>query len=132
MTSAVLRKIDCIRLFVPDLDQALAFYRNQLGLSLIWRSETALGLGLSESDVELVLQKERKGVEIDFLVDSADQAAADFVKAGGVLLVAPFAIPIGRCAVVQDPWGNELVLLDMSKGRLQTDEAGNVIGNSRQ
>lgn len=129
MTRALLRKVDCIRLFVPDLDQALAFYRNQLGLSLVWRSETAIGLGLAETDAELVLQTERKGVEVDFLVDSADQAAADFEKAGGTLVVAPFEIPIGRCAVVQDPWGNELVLLDMSKGRLQTDEAGNIVGN---
>ena len=41
----------------------------------------------------------------------------------------PFDIQIGRCVVVQDPWGNELVLLDMSKGRLRTDDAGNILGN---
>jgi hypothetical protein len=29
---------------------------------------------------------------------------------------------------VKDPWGNELVLLDSSKGRLVTDEGGNVVG----
>jgi hypothetical protein len=44
-----------------------------------------------------------------------------FVAFGGKLLVAPFDIPIGRCAVVQDRWGNRLVLLDHRKGRLLTD-----------
>jgi hypothetical protein len=29
--------------------------------------------------------------------------------------------------VVEDPWGNQLVLLDCSKGVLQTDENGYVI-----
>jgi hypothetical protein len=45
-------------------------------------------------------------------------------------MVAPqFDIQIGRCVVVVDPWANRLVLLDTSKGLLETDEQGNVIGN---
>jgi hypothetical protein len=31
--------------------------------------------------------------------------------------------------VIRDPWGNELVLLDTTKGLLVTDAEGNVIGN---
>jgi len=41
----------------------------------------------------------------------------------------PFDIQIGLCVVVLYPWGNKLVLLDMSKGRLVTDEEGRIIGN---
>jgi hypothetical protein len=33
----------------------------------------------------------------------------------------PFDIPIGRCAVVRDSWGNVLVLLNVTKGSLITD-----------
>ncbi len=40
---------------------------------------------------------------------------------------APFDIAIGRCAVVRDPFGNVLVVLDMSKGALHTDAGGNVV-----
>jgi hypothetical protein len=29
--------------------------------------------------------------------------------------------------VVEDPWGNRLVLLDMTRGPLRTDAAGHVI-----
>jgi hypothetical protein len=31
--------------------------------------------------------------------------------------------------VVEDPWGNPLVLLDISKGLFATDAGDNIIGN---
>ncbi len=124
------RQIDCIRLPVPDLDEALAFYRDRLGHALIWRSEHSAGLRLPETDAEIVLHTEEHGPEIDFKVESVEAAVTRFVAAGGTILVPPFEILIGRCAVVADPWGNPLVLLDTSKGLLITDEAGNIIGHA--
>ena len=126
---ALLRKVDCIRLYVPDLEAGLAFYRDRLGHELIWRSKTAAGLRLPESDAELVLQTEEQRQEVDLLVDSADEAAKRVEQAGGKVIVPPFDIQIGRCVVLEDPWGNPLVMLDMSKGPLKTDVDGNVIGN---
>ena len=123
------QKIDCIRLSVPDLDEALAFYRDRLGHGLVWRSDRAAGLRLPDTDAEIVLHTDGHGQDIDFTVESADDAAARFVEAGGTIVVPPFDIQIGRCVVVADPWGNPLVLLDISKGLLLTDEAGNIIGN---
>ena len=125
----LLRKVDYVRLYVPDLDAGLAFYRDRLGHELIWRSATAAGLRLPETDAELVLQTEEHRQEVDLLVDSADTAARLIVEAGGRVRVPPFDIQIGRCVVVEDPWGNPLVLLDMSRGPLATDGEGNVIGN---
>jgi lactoylglutathione lyase len=124
-------KIDCVRLHVDDLDAALAFYRDHLGQRLIWRTDYAIGLGMPESDAKIVLVTEEIGEEIDFLVGSADEAASQMVAAGGKMLTPPFDIQIGRCVVVQDPWGNKLVLLDMSKGSLKTDSEGNVIGSNK-
>ena len=124
---ALLRKVDCIRLYVPDLEEGLAFYRDRLGHELIWRSKTAAGLRLPESDAELVLQTEEQRQEVDLLVDSADEAATWVEQAGGKVIVPPFDIQIGRCVVLEDPWGNPLVLLDMTKGPLKTDADGNVI-----
>jgi catechol 2,3-dioxygenase-like lactoylglutathione lyase family enzyme len=40
----VFRKVDCLSLPVRDLDAALAFYRDQLGHALIWRTESAAGV----------------------------------------------------------------------------------------
>ena len=129
MNPPLIRKVDCVRLFVPDLDAGLAYYRDALGHDLIWRTETAVGLRLPDTDAELVLQAERDGVEIDLQVDSADAAATRIEAIGGQVIVPPFDIQIGRCVVVEDPWGNRLVLLDCRKGLLATDGQGNVIGN---
>ena len=125
----ILRKVDCVRLHVPDLEAGLAFYRGKLGHELIWRTETAAGLRVPESDAELVIQTEDQRQEVDWLVDSADEAARFIEQAGGKVIVPPFDIQIGRCVVVEDPWGNPLVLLNTSKGLLKTDSDGNVIGN---
>jgi (p)ppGpp synthase/HD superfamily hydrolase len=46
--------------------------------------------------------------------------------------VAPFDIQIGRAVVVSDPWDNQLVLLDSSKGQLITDGEGRVVGVGRR
>jgi len=126
---ALLRKVDCVQLYVPDLEEGLSFYRDRLGHELIWRTDRAAGVRLPESDAELVLQTAEPRQEVDFLVDSADEAAKFMEQAGGRVIVPPFDIQIGRCVVVEDPWGNPLVLLDTSKGLLKTDSDGNVTGN---
>jgi lactoylglutathione lyase len=127
MPMTLLRKVDCVRLYVPDLEAGLAFYRDQLGHELIWRTNSAAGLRLPESEAELVLQTEDQRQEVDLLVDSADEAAIFIEQVGGRVIVPPFDIQIGRCTVVEDPWGNPLVLLDTSKGLLKTDTDGNVV-----
>ena len=127
--TSLIQKIDCLRFYVPDLEAGLAFYRDRLGHTLIWRTEHAVGLGMPGTDAEIVLQDEQPGQEIDFMVPSADEAAWQFVEAGGTMLTPPFDIQIGQAVVVQDPWGNPYVLLDTSHGLLATDENGKVIGN---
>ena len=122
-------KIDCLRLPVRDLDAALAFYRDRLGHQLIWRTDAAAGLSLPGSNAELVLQTERPQVETDLSVESVGAAVERFVAAGGRLIAGPFDIQIGKCAVVADPFGNALVMLDASKGLLRTDPEGRAIGN---
>lgn len=126
----LIRKVDCVRLPVPDLDAGLRFYRDRLGHELVWRTARAAGLRMAGSDTEIVLDTEGEGPETDLTVDSADAAAALVEAAGGRIVVPPFDIQIGRCAVAEDPWGNRLVLLDTSKGLLLTDAGGNVIGNA--
>ncbi len=125
----LIRKVDCVRFHVPDLEAGLSFYRDRLGHEVIWRTESAAGLRLPDSEAEIVIQTERPGPETDLLVASADEAARFIEGAGGKVIVPPFDIQIGRCTVVEDPWGNTLVLLDGSKGMLKTDADGNVIGN---
>ena len=125
----LLRKVDCVQIHVPDLDAGLAFYRDQLGHQLVWRSERAVGLRLPDTDAEIVLQIDRPEIEVNLLVDSVDAAVTRIVAAGGSVVVPSFEIQIGRCVVVRDPWGTQLIMLDVSKGLLATDADGNIIGN---
>ena len=111
---------------VPNVEAGLAFYRDALGHALIWRTDTAAALRMAESSSEMVIQTERPQLEANLTVRSADEAADAMVRAGGNVVVLPFDIAIGRCAVTADPWGNRLVILDTSKGLLMVDSSGRV------
>jgi predicted enzyme related to lactoylglutathione lyase len=128
-TTPVLQAIDAITVPVPDLDAGLEFYRGVLGNALVWRNDEIgqAGLALAHSDTEVVLTTVQ-GYEPNWLVDSVDEASTLFRESGGRVLVEPFDIPVGRVAVVADPFENVLVLIDLSKGRYVTDDAGVVTG----
>ena len=114
---ALIRKVDCVRIPVDDLDAGVAFYQ-RLGHDVIWRRPRQVGLRLPDTDAELVLQTEHEDARVDLLVDDVRAAVARVVAAGGRVVVEPFAIESGLCAVVADPHGTELELLDMSSGPL--------------
>src|SRR5882724_5746434 len=130
MTNALFRKVDCLRIPVPDLEAALVFYSENLGHELIWCSSKAAGLKLPDSDAELVLHTEDRAMETDLAVDSVPEALERFTSVGGKVLAGPFQIQIGLCAVVSDPWGNVLVILDASKGPLQVDKNKRIVERS--
>jgi predicted enzyme related to lactoylglutathione lyase len=102
--------VDCIELYTPDIKEGIEYYCNTLGMKVIWKTESSAGLGLSEGITEVVLQNERKELNVDFKVDSVVEAVKDIEKAGGQVIYGPFDIPIGKCAVVKDPWGNRYVI----------------------
>lgn len=123
----LLRKVDAVTFPVPTLDEGIAFYRDKLGHVVAWRNDPAgqAGLALPDSDTEIVLSTEQR-YEPNWLVNAVDAAVATIVAGGGKVLAAPFDIPVGRVAVVADPFDNVLVLIDLSKGRYVTDEDGHV------
>jgi predicted enzyme related to lactoylglutathione lyase len=127
----LLRRIDAVTVPVPGLDQGLLFYRDALGHDLLWRDDSRgqAGLRMPDTDAEIVLTV-REGYEPDWLVESAAEAARVVVRAGGRIVSGPFDIPVGSVVVVADPFGNVLVLVDLSKGRYTTDADGGVTGAS--
>ena len=115
----MLRAVDCVHLTVPDLEAGLAFYRDTLGHELIWQTAVAAGLRLPGSEAEIVLSATHAGPQVDFLVDDVPAAVASLQSAGATLTFGPADIPVGRVAVLTDPFGNALSVLDLSKGRYQ-------------
>ena len=117
----MLRKIDCVLLRVDQLEEAVTYYREVFGLRLQWRNGLQVGLGLPDTDAEVVLEGGNAlppGASAHYLVDDVSAAVTYLADRGCRALLAPFEIAIGRCAVVADSFGNRLGLLDMTKGPL--------------
>ena len=112
----LLRKIDCVMLRVTDLDAAASFYGRVFGLRPLWRDATSVGMGLPETDAEVVLHTMADDLPVHYLVDDVRAAVAAYRAAGCRVRTEPFEVAIGWCAVVEDPDGNALGVLDMSKG----------------
>ena len=124
----IFKNIDCIELYVSEINEGIQYYCDSMGLKLLWRNEDMVGLGMENDITEIVLQSQRKQVLVDIKVESVDESIEKIKEAGGTVEYGPFDVPIGRCAVILDKWHNKYVILDMTKGRYVTDEDGNVTG----
>lgn len=123
--------LDCIELYTPDMQQGIQYYCGSLGLKVLWKSDSAAGLGMREGMTEIVIQNERREQNVDIKVDSVIAAVRDIEKAGGQIVYGPFDIRIGKCAVVKDPWNNRYVILDSTKGTYITDNEGKIVGQNK-
>lgn len=114
----MLRKIDCVMLPVPDLEKAAAYYADVFGLKRLWSDDTSIGMGMTETDAEIVLHTLDLPPEISvhYLVDDVVSAVNELQTKGCTVREMPFDVTIGKCAVVEDPFGNVLALIDMTKG----------------
>jgi lactoylglutathione lyase len=123
----MLRKIDCIMIRVNDVEAAAAYYTKVFGLRPQWSGDDSIGLTFPETDAEIVLHHDPdipSSVEVHYLVDDVGGAVAHLAAQGCQILVAPFPITIGKCAVIRDPFGTRLCILDMTKGPRPLNLAG--------
>jgi catechol 2,3-dioxygenase-like lactoylglutathione lyase family enzyme len=119
---AILRKIDCVMTKVGDLTAARDFYQRVLGLKPLWSDTQFLALGLPESDAEVVLHDDPqipRECNVHYLVDDVKEAVASLDAEHCEVIVPPFEVRVGMCAIARDPFGNLLNLIDMSKGRVE-------------
>ena len=117
--SQMLRKIDCVMIRVADVQAAARFYAETFDLRPIWQDGEAVGLGLPETDAEIVLHNNPdipSRVEVHYLVDDVAAAVEGFRQTGCEIVEEPFDIAIGKCAVIRDPFGMTMCILDMTKG----------------
>jgi predicted enzyme related to lactoylglutathione lyase len=123
-SGGIFRRVDAVTVPVPDLDTGLRFYGQALGHRLKWRNDAIgqAGMELPDGDSELVLTT-RQSYEPNWLVDNVDDAVALLTGHGGELVAGPSDIPVGRVGVVRDPFGNTLVLVDLSKGTYTAEPA---------
>jgi catechol 2,3-dioxygenase-like lactoylglutathione lyase family enzyme len=112
----MLKKIDRILLRVPQLESAVRYYRETIGLTLLKHNPTIANFRLPDCDTELVLHSDPDlpSEAVYYLVDDvrdlhrrADQLQLKFAS-------APVAVSRGYRAAAKDPFGNVLLLLDRS------------------
>jgi lactoylglutathione lyase len=114
-----LKKIDCVMVRVDDRERAGEFYRRVFGLIPTWADAQSTGLRFPESDAEIVLHTIAEipaRVDVTYLVDDVVAAVPELEKAGCTVVERPFDVAIGKCAVIRDPFGIALSLIDMTKG----------------
>ncbi|MEO3756522.1 VOC family protein [Streptomyces sp. B6B3] len=117
----MLRKIDCVMLRVPDPAEAATYYERVLGLHRLWADDHSVGLGLPETDAEIVLHTDPAipTGAIYYLVDDVESACAHLTTQGCTIRQPPLPITIGSCAVLEDPFTNPLRLIDLTRGPRQ-------------
>jgi predicted enzyme related to lactoylglutathione lyase len=121
----VLEKINAVLVKVPSIQEGLDFYREQLGLQTFWKKEDIASVHLG--DGQLVMST-KLDPETNILVESVENAAKIFEKAGGKIVSPPEDIDVGKLVVVEDAFGNRLTLVDFSKGFYTLDKSKNVTG----
>lgn len=122
----MLKKIDCVMIRVSDVAEALNFYSDVFGLKPVWQDEHAgqAGLLFTDSDAGIVLHTDPDmpgQVEVHYLVDDVLTAVQKYTAQGCKVLAEPFDVRMGRCAVIQDPFGIRLCIVDKSKGEAERD-----------
>ncbi|MCU7722798.1 VOC family protein [Actinoplanes sp. KI2] len=118
MSEVRLRKIDCVLVRVDDLAAASRFYAERLGLRELWRDESSAGMGLPETDAEVVLHTMDlpPAHAVHYLVEDVRAAAASWRESGLEVRTEPFEIAVGWCAILADPFGNAVCVLDLTGG----------------
>jgi lactoylglutathione lyase len=103
---------------VDDLETAAQYYADVFGLKRLWQDADSIGMGMPETDAEIVLHTMDipKDVSVHYLVDDVVAAVDELRQKGCTIRVEPFDVVIGKCAVLIDPFGNVLTILDMTKG----------------
>jgi len=114
-----LLKVDSIMFFVSNLERAAKFYEEALGLKRIWTDgeQGMIGFRLNEGDSEIVIHNDRnlQNPSFSFLVENVEKFYTDFLEKGHSVVKEPFEVRCGKYAILADPDGNELPIIDLTK-----------------
>jgi len=114
-----LRKIDAVMLKVEDLETTADFYINVMGLKRGWtdRENSMTGLLFPDNDSELVLHcdNDLPDPNISYQVKDVEAFVEKYKKSGYKVLRKPFDIRCGKCAILEDPEGHSVEIMDITK-----------------
>jgi predicted enzyme related to lactoylglutathione lyase len=124
--------IDNVFLPVGDLEAAVEFYRDVVGLPLAHRFDAMrmalfrVGAETPGLGVGVVEDPDSGAAKVWFEVPDAREAAAELSEHGTDPISPPFSIPTGWAFEITDPWGNTIGFTDYAHrpelGRPATDQ----------
>lgn len=115
----MLLKIDSIMYYVRDLEEAAQFYQDVLGLRRVWTDEEQgmMGFIFPEDRSEIVIHNDSSlpNPYFSFCVENVEKFCEHIHKRGYTVLQEPFDVRCGKFAVLADPEGNEIPIIDLTK-----------------
>jgi len=114
-----LKKIDAVMLRVSDLEKTAEFYVDVMGLKRGWTDteNQMIGLLFPGNDTELVLHCDESlpDPNVSYQVDNVLEFVEKYKRKGFKVLVEPFDIRCGKCAILEDPGGHRIEVMDITK-----------------
>lgn len=114
------RAIDFVVVHVADMDRAIAFYRDTLGIPIAADGVHEIWTELDTSPVTVALFRNPdsagSNASIALAVDDVEKAAATFRAAGREVVLEPMETPVCHMAAVLDLDGNALILHQRKDG----------------
>lgn len=114
-----LLKIDCIMHRVTDLDATSKFYTEVMGLRVGWtdKEHEMIGLLFPGNNSELVIHTNPtlQNPSYSFSVENVEEFCKTYKEKGYKVIVEPFDVRCGKYAVLEDPDGNIMEIIDLTK-----------------
>jgi len=115
----VLLKIDSIMFHVSDLRKSTEFYEDVLHLKRVWTDDERkmVGFTFPESDSEIVIHNDANMPDppFSFLVANVEAFCSNYKKRGYNVVQEPLDVRCGKYAILADPDGNRLPIIDLSR-----------------
>jgi len=112
-------KIDNIMYRVSDLEVAKKFYTEVLGLKKVWEDKEAqmIGFVFEQSDSEVVIHTDKNLPKFDYsyLVGNVVSFCKEVKNKGYTVKLEPVDVRPGKYAIIADPDGNEIPIIDLTK-----------------
>ena len=114
-----LLRIDNIMYRVSDLAKGEEFYAHVLGLRKMWEDKERhmMGFTFADSDAEIVIHANPFLPQFDYsyLVEDVEGFCTEYRMKGYRVAVEPIEVRCGQYAILSDPDGNAIPIIDLSK-----------------
>ena len=115
-------KLGLVMMVVKDMERSVAFYRDVVGLKILFKQDNwsqfeagNIIVGL-HPEGEQVKVSPTTGMSLGIYVDDIMRATSELKRRGGRLAIEPRTEPFGRWALLHEPDGYNIQIIEMARG----------------